>query len=114
MLMVEVQEKELLEFIHSFQKDKSPGPDGWMIEFYLGCFDTLGLDLLQVVNESKKAGLIHRPFSSTFIALIPKYDEPNSLDEYRPISLCNCIYKIISKIISRKIKEVLSKCISGE
>jgi hypothetical protein len=36
------------------------------------------------------------------------------LDEYRPISLCNCIYKIISKIISRRIKGILSKSISQE
>lgn len=34
-LMAEVMEGELLEILHSFQKDKSPGPDGWPIEFYL-------------------------------------------------------------------------------
>ena len=114
MLMVEVQEKELLEVIHSFQKDKIPGPDSWMIEFYLCFLDTLGSDLLHVVDESRLDGFIHRPFNATFIALIRKSDESSSLDEYRLISLCNCIYKIISKIISRQIKGVLSTFISCE
>ena len=71
-------------------------------------------DLLHVVNDSRQAGFIYRTFNATFIALIPKSDELVSLDEYRPISLSNCIYKIISKIISRKIKGVLSKLISCE
>jgi hypothetical protein len=37
LLMEEVSEEELKEVLHSFQKDKSPGPDGWTIEFFLGC-----------------------------------------------------------------------------
>jgi hypothetical protein len=48
-----VTEKELLEVLHTFQKGKSPGPDGWPIEFYLGCFDILGSDLLWVIEESR-------------------------------------------------------------
>ena len=113
-LRLEVKEKELLEVLHSFQKDKSPGPDGWTIEFFLGCFDILGLDLLLMVNESKQVGCIHRPFNATFLALILKFDELTNLDEYRPISLCNCIYKIISKTISRQIKDFLSIGVYGE
>jgi hypothetical protein len=41
-LMMEVSEVELLAVMTSFQKGKSPGPDGWSIEFYLGFFDLLG------------------------------------------------------------------------
>jgi hypothetical protein len=40
-LMAPVSEKELLEVLHSFQKGKILGLDGWPIEFYLGCFDVL-------------------------------------------------------------------------
>jgi hypothetical protein len=86
-LMQEVSEKELLIVMNSFQKGKSPGPDGWPIEFYLGFYDVMGKDILKVVEESRKSGHIHEPLNATFIALIPKSDNPSSFDDFRPISL---------------------------
>jgi len=41
-LMEEVSEEELKEVLHSFQKDKSRGPNGWTIEFFLGLYDIMG------------------------------------------------------------------------
>ena len=52
-------------------------------------------------------------FNSTFIALIPKIDLPKSYEDFRPISLCNYIYKIIGKIISVHIRKVLGRYISA-
>jgi hypothetical protein len=46
--------------------------------------------------------------------MIPKDDNPTSFEKFRPISLCNCIYKIISKVIARRLKRVLSRKISNE
>ena len=113
-LMEEVSMEELKEVIHSFQHDKSLGLDGWTIEFYLGFFELIGEDLLGVVEESRRTGVIHAPINATFIALIPKVDKVESFDGFRPISLCNCLYKIIAKVITRRIKMVLSKNISME
>ena len=78
MLMGEVSMEELSRVLQSFQKDKSPGPDGWPIEFFLGFFDFFGEELLSVVEESHKARFIHGPFNTTFITLIPKVDNPES------------------------------------
>lgn len=113
-LMDEVSMDELKTTLHSFQKDKSPGPDGWTIELFLGFFDVMGEDLLKVVEESRRSGRIHAPINATFIALIPKVDKPETFDDIRPISLCNCLYKIISKVISCGLKVVLSEKISKE
>lgn len=64
-------------------------------------FDSIGIDLLKVVEESRLEGFIHAPLNLTFIALIPKVEHPSSLDDFKSISLCNCLYKIISKVIAR-------------
>lgn len=50
--------------------------------------------------------------NSTFVALIPKLDNPSTFNDFRPISLCNCIYKIIAKIIANRLKTILSTHIS--
>lgn len=113
-LLEEVSLEQLKEVLHSFQHDKSPGPNGWTIEFYLGFIDLIGNDLLGVVEESRRIGVIHAPINTSFIALIPKVNKVESFDDFRPISLCNCLYKIIAKVISRRIKRVLSKNISLE
>lgn len=105
-LMVEISKGELLKALHSFQKDKSPGPNGWPIEFYLGLYYIIRGDLLKVVEESRSEGLIHSPHSA-FNSLTPEDDNPSKLDDFRPISLCNFIYKVISKVIARRIKEIL-------
>lgn len=109
-----VSAEELEGVLKWFKKDKSPGPDGWTIEFYLAFFDVLGQDLLGVVEESRTTGSIYHAINSTFIALIPKSDSPASFDDYRPISLCNCLYKIISKTIANRLRPILSRSIAPQ
>ena len=106
--MKEVTNQELLATLHSFQKDKSSSPDGWAIEFYLDFYDLIGKDLLMVVEESRRECFIHAPLNSTFIALTPKKENQGKFEDFTTISLCNCLYKIISKIITKRLKGVLS------
>eukprot|EP00253_Pinus_taeda_P029007 PITA_29007 len=113
-LMMEVTREELEATIKWFKKDKSPGPDGWTIEFYIAFFDILGDDLLRIVEDCRRSGNIPTTIKSTFVALIPKLDPPTSFNDFRPISLCNCLYKIIAKIIANRLKPILSKHISPE
>ena len=57
---------------------------------------------------------MYEAYNSTFIALIPKTDNPGSFDDFRPISLYNCIYKIIAKIIANHLRPIISTHISSE
>jgi len=107
-----VDENELLEVMKSFKKDKSPGPDGWSIDFMIHFFYLFKKDLLSMVEASRLSGNIHNHTSSTLIALIPKKDEPESFLDFRPISLCNIIFKIITKIIVVRIKGTPASCLS--
>ena len=85
--------------LRSLKNDKSPGPDRWPVEFFLHFFELVGRDLLKVVESSRISGRITPSLNSTFLALIPKKDKPTTFVDFRPISLCNLVYKLISKII---------------
>eukprot|EP00253_Pinus_taeda_P027771 PITA_27771 len=113
-LMEVVSKEEVEHIIKSMAKDKSPGPDGWTIELFNHFFDLIGDELSEVVEESRRKGEMYPPFNATFIALIPKKEDPDSFEDFRPISLCNCVYKIIAKIIAMRLKPILSKNISSE
>ena len=113
-LMQAITLKDIKHILSISKNDKSPGPDGIPVEVYRCLFDVLGEDLLRVIELSRLSGKILAVFNSTFLALIPKVDSPSSFEDFRPISLCNYVYKIIGKIISIRIRKVLSRYISGE
>eukprot|EP00253_Pinus_taeda_P019430 PITA_19430 len=110
----EVSKEEVEATIKSMAKEKSPGPDGWSIELFLHFFELIGAEITEVVEEARKKGEVYSPFNATFIALIPKKEVPESFEDFRPISLCNRIYKIIAKVIANIIKPILSRHISME
>ena len=81
-LMVEVAKDEILDVLYSFHKDKSFGPDGYTIEFFLGSFEILKEYLMKVVEGSRLDGRILEICKSRFISLIPKVDNPNTFDDF--------------------------------
>jgi len=62
--------KEIKDVLVHFSKDKSPGPDGWIVDFFLHFFDLLGLEILEAVEESRLSGSVCGGLNTTFIALI--------------------------------------------
>ena len=82
------------------------------MEFYLHFFDLLGPLLLNSIDLTRLSGIIPPSLNSTFLALIPKTDKPRTFADFRPISLCNLLYKLISKVIAGRLKPFLDQGIS--
>lgn len=74
----------------------------------------MGLDILRVVEESRRKSTVPKRLNATFLALIPKSDKPEDFSKYRPISLGNTLYKLVAKVIGKCIKPFLAKFISLE
>lgn len=113
-LKVPVSKEELKEVLHGVKWDKSPGPDDWMVEFYLGFFDLLANDLLSAIEESRILGRISGALNATFLALIPKKSKPSKFGDFRPIKLYNLLYKLKAKITANRMKSILSLCVFKE
>ena len=73
-LTKDITEEEIQQVLHSFQNDKSPGPDGFTLEFFLGFYDKIKEDMLAVVKESRRAGKVLGSMNATFIVLPTYFD----------------------------------------
>lgn len=67
-----------------------------------------------MIEEVKDLGQMSSSLNSTFIALVPKKYRSDSFDEFRPILMCNFLYKLISKFLASRIKRIISEAISQE
>ena len=65
--------------LKGFKKDKSPGPDGWLVKFYLHFFYLVGHDILNVIEHSRLEGRVIGDLNATFITLTPKSDKTTTL-----------------------------------
>ena len=74
----------------------------------------MGHKLVKVVETSRNDGRVAPSLNSTFIARIPKKENHVSFADFRPISLCNLVYKLISKVAAMRLKPYLDKFISPQ
>jgi hypothetical protein len=111
-LIQSVTEAEVLGALQQMNLDKAPGPDGFTVHFYLLCWNIVKRDLVRMVQYVQKSARMGGNINSSFLALVPKESNPSSFARFRPISLCNVSYKLISKIIAIRLKPHLHKLIS--
>lgn len=94
--------------------DKDPRLNSFLAIFFQKSWDIVGKEIWEVVEESRVGGFILKDFNNNFITLIPKKVDRVTFDDYRPIALCNTIYKVIAKVMGKKLKLVLNSIISSE
>ena len=91
---------------------KALGPDGMPPLFFQKYWKVVGPEVTQGVLSCFNSGHILHAINHTFITFIPKVKTPAKITEFRPISLCNVIYKLISKVIANRLKGILPSIIS--
>ena len=91
---------------------KAPGPDGLYAGFFQKFWHTVGNSVIEEVQKIFAVRRVLEVLNCTHIALIPKIQGPETLGNYRPIILCNTVYKVITKIIVARLRPYLDKLIS--
>ena len=112
LLTAEYVKAEVDEALKHMELLKAPVPDGLPPLFFQKFWSSIGEEISQVVLTCLNSSCIPSSINCIFITLIPKVKSPSRVSEFRPIALCNTIYKLVSKVITNRFKKVLFNIIS--
>jgi hypothetical protein len=105
-------EEEVTLALHQISGEKALGPDGFTLAFFHHCWDVVKKEVLDSIQEFYVHEDFERSLNSTFVVLIPKKVGAFDVKDFRPISLTGSIYKIISKVLANRLREVLGSLLS--
>jgi hypothetical protein len=112
MLCREFSVEEITSALDTIGDLKAPGPDGMHAIFYKQFWELVGDKVSEEVLNVLRGGQMPGEWNETTVVLIPKVKEPESMKDLRPISLCNVVYKLISKVLANRLKQVLVEIIA--
>ena len=105
-------EKELRQSLASMSDGKTPGGDGLPREFYMHTWKFMGGDLAEVINNSFLTGRLPASLREAQIKLLHKKGDRRLLKNWRPVSLLNVDYKMLSAAIARRLTGAMTKIIA--
>ena len=94
----EINEKEIKVAIYQLGTYKAPGPNGFNGFFYQQYWEIVRKDVIEVVKGFFRSERMLRELNAVEIVLIPKVKGSKMVGQFKSISLCNCAYKVISKL----------------
>ena len=99
---------ELKHALKDMREEGSPGPNGLTVNFFKYFFDELGPFLLKFVCSCFNKGYVTKYFKSSYTILLPKDSgSPLEVKNYRPISLLNISFKILTKALANRLSPFL-------
>ncbi|GFS35680.1 hypothetical protein Acr_00g0041440 [Actinidia rufa] len=106
-----VTDEEIKDALFSIGEDKAPRPDGYSSCFFKKTWDIIGADVCAAIKEFFRARVLLKQMNHTIIALVQKSRNVIRVEDFRPISCCNVVYKIISKILVARLSPILEKIV---
>lgn len=94
-LLREVSHGEVKEAVFAMHPDKACGPDGLNPAFFQVFWDIVEGDLVKFCRAFMQTGELPEGVNAALVCLIPKFKEPKSMGDLRPISLCNVLVRIL-------------------
>lgn len=113
MLEKEVSAEEIRRVLFTMPANKSPGPVGFPCEFFKASWSIIAHDFTIAVQSVFRFGFLPKRINSTILALVPKKIDSMEMRDYRPITCCNVLYKVVSEILANRLKLLLPRIVSS-
>nr|GEY81883.1 RNA-directed DNA polymerase, eukaryota, reverse transcriptase zinc-binding domain protein [Tanacetum cinerariifolium] len=109
---VRAQINEIKDALWDCGGGKASGPDEFTFKFIKHYWGSIGTHFIEMVKRFETDGFIPRVCNSSLIALVPKKQDPLYINDYRPISLIGCQYKVIAKVVANRLQKVVQSVVS--
>lgn len=103
-----VLDEEIKKAVFSGSSIAAPGPDGFNFHFFKSAWHIIGPSVCSAIKSFFLKGYMPNGVKATALAIIPKHKNATAISDYRPIALCNVIYKIVAKVLAGRLKPVMN------
>lgn len=103
--------EEITSVLFKLNPNKFPGPDGLTSGFYKASWRILGTEVLNAISNFFTCCFMPASANSTILSLVPKHAGASLITDYRPISCLNTVYKVVSRLLVRRLKPMLPSLI---
>jgi hypothetical protein len=110
-LIAPFSEEEILGIVKFMKPDRAPGPDGFNGLFLKKCWHIVKKDFIQLCNEFHARNGKLQSINGSFITLVPKTNAPETVNDFRPISLTNTCLKFLTKLAANRLQVVIKQTI---
>ncbi|KAL4366199.1 hypothetical protein GQ457_05G012670 [Hibiscus cannabinus] len=110
-LEVPFTQEEVWEAIKSVDGSRAPGPDGFNLDFYKKFWAEIKGEVMKFFDDFYNGTITDTSFNHSYIVLIPKDNNQNFIEGFRPISLVSSLYKILAKVLSRRLAKVMGELV---
>ncbi|MCH84503.1 LINE-1 reverse transcriptase like, partial [Trifolium medium] len=104
--------EEIEDVVKNSDGNKCPGPDGFNYAFLKKFWDLLKDDFRIMFDQFHGNSCLPKSFLSYFVTLVPKVNSPANMSDFRPISLLGCLYKLIAKVLAKRLAKVIDSVIA--
>ena len=97
--------------VKSMNRCSAPGPDGFGPSFYTATWGTVNEDAMQFLKDFQDDNVDMESVNRSYMVLLPKKPDANTVEAFRPICLQNCCVNILAKILTTRLQTQITKLV---